>query len=88
MTPQGGEVALFRQERHGDRWQDGMERRHVLKDPEERLSAVYSTGETPAARSQSKVRHYSVRSAGNTIENVFAKDLLAFIKSKQQGRRA
>lgn len=42
----------------------------------------------PAACTQSKVLHYSVRSAGNTIENVFAKDLLAFINSKQQGRRA
>lgn len=35
-----------------------------------------------------KVLHYSARSAGNTIENVFAKDPLSFINSKQQGPRA
>lgn len=49
------------------------------------MSIQQESRQQPAACNQSKVLHYSVRSAGNTIENVFAKDLLSFINSKQQG---
>lgn len=71
------------------KWQDGMEQRHErsagpLKDQEERLDSTRETTAAGNQRNQSKVLYYSVRSAGNTIENVF----LAFINSKQQGPSA